>query len=248
MAKKPTRVTRAELEAEGAVALPAKEVISLLNLNVDLDLALDLAAPIDLAVAANANIAAPIDAAVSANVLSLDSAATAASTQQVLIDQHISGEAIASAPQEAIVDQSNDVVDGGTTDTTGTADTGTAAATPTLTDGVTDVVDGGTINDTIDDVTGNVTGIVEGANSLLEGGLLNVDVKATLDADLAAPIAGAVAANANVAAPIDASVAANIGSIGSEAIAVANQTAVINQSLDGVVAEATAAQTAEVTQ
>lgn len=259
MAKKPTRVTRAELEAEGAVALPAKEVISLLNLNVDLDLALDLAAPIDLAVAANANIAAPIDAAVSANVLSLDSAATAGSTQQVLIDQYISGEAIASAPQEAIVDQSNDVVDGGTTDT---ADAAAAAlvddgATPTTdpgttvtdtTDGVTDVVDGGTINDTIDDVTGDVTGIVEGANNLLEGGLLNVDVQATLDADLAAPIAGAVAANANVAAPIDASVAANIGSIGSEAIAVANQTAVINQSLDGVVAEATAAQTAEVTQ
>ena len=261
MAKKPTRVTQAELEAEGAVALPAKEVISLLNLNVDLDLALDLAAPIDLAVAANANIAAPIDAAVSANVLSLDSAATAGSTQQVLIDQYISGEAIASAPQDALVDQSNDVVDGGTT---GTTDAAAASLLPTdgVTDGVTDtvgdvtdttgdvtdVVDGGTINDTIDDVTGNVTGIVDGANNLLEGGLLNVDVQATLDADLAAPIAGAVAANANVAAPIDASVAANIGSIGSEAIAVANQTAVINQSLDGVVAEATAAQTAEVIQ
>ena len=38
-----------------------------------------------------------------------------------------------------------------------------------------------------------------------------------LDADLnlAAPIDGAVAANANVAAPIDASVAANVGSIDS---------------------------------
>ena len=254
MAKKPTRVTQAELEAEGAVALPAKEVISLLNLNVDLDLALDLAAPIDLAVAANANIAAPIDAAVSANVLSLDSAATAGSTQQVLIDQYVSGEAIASAPQEAIVDQSNDVVDGGTTDAAATslvdggAVDGVVDGVTDTTDGVTDVVDGGTINDTIDDVTGTTTGIVDGANSLLEGGLLNVDVQATLDADLAAPIAGAVAANANVAAPIDASVAANIGSIGSEAIAVANQTAVINQSLDGVVAEATAAQTAEVTQ
>ena len=45
---------------------------------------------------------------------------------------------------------------------------------------------------------------------LLKGDLLNVDVNVDLDADLAAPINGAVAANANVAAPIDASVAANI--------------------------------------
>ena len=32
---------------------------------------------------------------------------------------------------------------------------------------------------------------------------------------MAAPIDGAVAANANVAAPIDAAVAANVGSVGS---------------------------------
>ena len=66
------RLTAEDLEAEQVLALPAKEVISLLDLNVDLDLALDLAAPIDLAVAANLNVAAPIDAAVSANVLSFD--------------------------------------------------------------------------------------------------------------------------------------------------------------------------------
>lgn len=72
-----TRLTTEEIAAEGGIALPDKEVISLLDLNVDLDLALDLAAPIDLAVAANANVAAPIDAAVSANVLSIGSNAAA---------------------------------------------------------------------------------------------------------------------------------------------------------------------------
>ena len=69
-----------ELAAETGAALPDKEVISLLDLNADLDLALDAAAPIDLAVAANANVAAPIDAAVGANVLS------AGSTAQALAD------------------------------------------------------------------------------------------------------------------------------------------------------------------
>jgi hypothetical protein len=72
-----------------------------------------------------------------------------------------------------------------------------------------------------------------------------VDVAA--DLDLAAPIAGAVAANANVAAPIDAAVAANIGTLGSEAIAVANQDAIIDQSIEGD-ATATADQESEITQ
>jgi len=63
-------LSRLELEAEAATALPAKEVMSLLDLNVDIDLALDLVAPIDLAVAGNLNVAAPINAAVAANVLS----------------------------------------------------------------------------------------------------------------------------------------------------------------------------------
>jgi hypothetical protein len=81
----------------------------------------------------------------------------------------------------------------------------------------------------------------------LEGGLLNVDVNVALDADLAAPIAGAVAANANVAAPINASVAANVGAIGSEAIAVAQQTGSITQTIEGT-AQATADQTSEIDQ
>jgi hypothetical protein len=86
------------------------------------------------------------------------------------------------------------------------------------------------------------------AESLLEGGLLSVDVNVALDADLAAPIAGAVAANANVAAPIDAAVAANVASIGSEAIAVADQTAIITQRLEDVTAEATVDQNSEIDQ
>ena len=53
-----------ELGRQGATALPDKEVVSILDLNADVNLAVDAAAPIDLAVAANANVAAPIDAAV----------------------------------------------------------------------------------------------------------------------------------------------------------------------------------------
>jgi hypothetical protein len=215
-----------ELAAESATALPTKEVISLLDLNVDLDLALDLAAPIDLAVAANANVAAPIDAAVGANVLSTGSTAAALSDQGVLIDQVISGDAIAHAPQESSIDQSNDVVDGGTTEPDPTV--------PAPGDG-----DG--------DGDGDVTVPTDPA-SMLDGDLLNVDVNVALDADLAAPVAGAVAANANVAAPIDAAVAANVASVDSSATAVSQQDAIINQHLDDVKAQATADQQAEITQ
>ena len=69
----PKPMSAQELAAEGGTTLPDKEVMSLLDLNANLDLALDAAAPIDLAVGANANIAAPIDAAVGANVLSAGS-------------------------------------------------------------------------------------------------------------------------------------------------------------------------------
>src|SRR6187551_1423326 len=97
-----------ELGAEGVTALPDKEVISLLDLNADLDLALDAAAPIDLAVAANANVAAPIDAAVGANVLSVDSQAQALSDQGVIIDQGITGSATAVGAQDSGIDQGGD--------------------------------------------------------------------------------------------------------------------------------------------
>jgi hypothetical protein len=213
------RLSRDEVEAQGGAPLPAKEVVSLLDLNLDLDLALDLAAPIDLAVAANANVAAPIVAGVSANVLSFGSTAGALADQDVLIDQHIAGEAIANAPQTSVIDQSDDTV-GGTE----------PAAVP---------VPG--VEPPPLPVPGDLT-------SVLDGDLLNVDVDVALDADLAAPVAGAVAANANVAAPIDAAVAANIVSIGSEATAIASQNASIVQDLDGVVAEATADQDSTITQ
>jgi hypothetical protein len=231
-----TPLSEDELAAEGATALPDKEVVSLLDLNADLDLALDVAAPIDLAVAANANVAAPIDAAVSANVLSAGSTAQGLADQDVLIDQGITGDAVANAPQDSSIDQGNDVVDDGSS-TDGTATDGTA------TDGT--ATDGTATDGTATD--GSTLGVTDPA-SALDGDLLNVDVNAALDADLAAPIAGAVAANANVAAPIDASVAANVGSIGSEATAVADQDAVISQHLDDVSAEATADQQSEINQ
>jgi hypothetical protein len=220
------RLSSDELEAEGGRPLPAKEVISLLDLNIDLDLALDLAAPIDLAVAANANVAAPIDAAVAANVLSESSTASALADQGVLINQYISGEAIATASQDAALGQSDDVIG---------ADAG-GALTET---GGNAVPDGETNIEAIDDTD---------IGGMLDGNLLNVDVNVALDADLAAPVAGAVAANANVAAPIDAAVSANIGSVGSEAVAIAQQDAIITQNLDGVVAEATVDQQADIDQ
>jgi hypothetical protein len=209
-----------ELAAESATALPAKEVISLLDLNVDVDLALDMAAPIDLAVAANANVAAPISAAVGANVLSTGSTAETLSDQGTLIDQHLSGAAIATAPQDSSIDQSNDVIDDGTTDPT--------PADPDPSDG---------------DVT-----VPTDPEAMLDGDLLNVDVNVHLDADLAAPVAGAVAANANVAAPINAAVGANVASVDSSATAIAQQDAIINQDLDDVIAQATADQQADITQ
>jgi hypothetical protein len=211
----PRPLSPQELAAETGAALPDKEVISLLDLNADLDIALDAAAPIDLAVAANANVAAPIDAAVGANVLSVDSTAQALADQGVLIDQGIAGEAVANAPQDSTIDQADDTV-------------GPAEPAPAPVDGTTG-------------------GATETVGDPLSGDLLDVNVDLAADLDLAAPIAGAVAANANVAAPIDAAVAANVGSIGSEATAVAQQDAIITQNIDAN-AEATADQQSEISQ
>jgi len=213
MSDKPTPMSREELAGEAGTALPPKEVLSLLDLNVDADLALDLAAPIDLAIAANANVAAPIDAAVSGNILSALSNVASMADQDAQINQVISGEANAEAPQTSVIDQGNDTVDDPATPS--------EVAVPPL---PTDPADA------------------------LSGGLLDLNVDLSLDADVAAPIAGAVAANANVAAPIDAAVAANIGAIGSEAVAIADQDVVINQELNDVVANATADQDSTITQ
>ena len=200
-------LTSDELAAEEVTALPDKEVVSILDLNVDADLALDLAAPIDLAVAANANVAAPIDAAAAANVLSVGSSAQALSDQGVMITQGIVGDASASATQVSDLDQSNDVVE-------------PAPVPPPAP-------------------------VIEG--DALSGDLLSVDVNLAADLDVAAPIAGAVAANANVAAPIDAAVAANIGAVASSATAIADQDAIIEQTIEGD-STATTDQDSEITQ
>ncbi|HWU22403.1 MAG TPA: hypothetical protein VN088_12805 [Nocardioides sp.] len=191
-----------ELAAEGATALPDKEVASILDLNADLNLALGLAAPVDLGVAANANVAAPIEASAGANVLSAGSTALAGADQSAAIGQGITGDAIAHS------DQSSTIAPTGDTTAPAPAPAPTADTTP---------------------------------GSLTDGSLLNVDVNAAANANLDAPINGAVAANANVAAPIDASVAANIGSVDSQAAAVSQQDAVIDQNITGT-ADATADQ------
>ena len=94
-----------ELEAQGVTPLPDKEVASILDLNADLDLALDVAAPVDLAVAANANVAAPIDAAAAANIASIDSDAVAIANQDAIIDQSIEGDATATSDQDSELTQ-----------------------------------------------------------------------------------------------------------------------------------------------
>ena len=194
MAERPLdRVTPEELAAEGATALPDKEVLSLLDLNANLDLALDAAAPIDLAIGANANIAAPIDAAVDANVLSPGAVSAADATQVGAIHQGITGDASATAAQHSTIDQ-----------------------------GATTAPD-----------TGATTGGTTTAGSVDDGNLLNVNVNLNGDLNLAAPIDGAVAANANAAAPIDAAVSANIDSPLSEAVGVAHQDVTIDQTIDG---------------
>jgi hypothetical protein len=219
-------LTPEELAAEEVTTLPDKEVVSILDLTADLNVALDIAAPIDLAVAANANVAAPIDAAVGANVLSAGSTAQALSDQGVMITQGIVGDASATATQVSDLDQSDDTVgDAPATQPEATTDDPVAGA-------VTDVGD-------------TITGIDSG--DALSGPVLNIDVNLAADADLAAPIAGAVAANANVAAPIDAAVAANIGTIASSATAVSVQDAIIDQSIEGD-STAVADQDSELTQ
>jgi hypothetical protein len=85
--------------------LPPLTDVSLLNLDVDLDAAIDAAAPINAAVAANANVAAPIDAAVSANIASVGSTSVANAPQTSVISQTLDGVAEASANQDSDIQQ-----------------------------------------------------------------------------------------------------------------------------------------------
>ncbi|WP_432398729.1 peptidoglycan-binding protein [Pseudarthrobacter sp. L19] len=225
-----------ELMAEGATPLPDKEVASVLDLNADLNLGISAAAPIDLGVAANANVAAPIDAAASANVLSFGSESQALADQGTLINQGITGDATAHSVQDSGIDQGTATpTDGtGTTPATtapATTDPTAAGAAATVPAGTTDgVLPGGVVPAGTNPDLGATTA---GAAGALNGNLLNVNVNLDANAGIAAPINGAVAANANVAAPIDAAVGANIGSIDSQAFAVAHQDAIINQDIHG---------------
>jgi len=243
-----TPLTDDELMAQAGTALPDKEVASILDLNADLDLGISAAAPIDLAVAANANVAAPIDAAASANILSFGSESQALADQGVIINQGITADATAESAQDSTIDQGSGTAGGGTADA-GAAGAGPAPAAapaagaapagPLPADPAAVLPDGAA-----PDLGALPTDAVAGA---VDGNLLNVNVNLDADADLAAPINGAVAANANVAAPIDAAVAANIGSIDSDAFAVAQQDAIINQNIEGA-ATATAEQQSDLQQ
>ena len=207
MAERPLdRVTPEELAAEGATALPDKEVLSLLDLNANLDLALDTAAPIDLAVGANANIAAPINAAVDANVLSPGAAALSDATQGGAIHQGIVGDASATSAQNSQIDQ------------------GAPAASDTP------VPTGGTTAGSLDD--GNLLNV----NVNLNGDLhlaSPIDGAVAANANAAAPIDAA--ASANIGSPLSEAVGvahqdvAIDQSIDGNATAVGDQTSGIDQ-------------------
>ena len=126
-----TPLTAEELAGEGVTALPDKEVVSILDLAADVDLAIDGAAPIDLAVALNANVVAPIDAAVSANVLSDNSSAQALADQGVQVTQTVDADAVATGVQDSTINQGD--TEGGTTPAPATGGTGDAVLGATTT-------------------------------------------------------------------------------------------------------------------
>lgn len=123
-------LTPAELEAQDAAELPDREAMStldptagldpstllgagLLDLDVNVDLNADAAAPVNAGVAANANIAAPIDAAVSANILSPDADSVAVASQTSVINQQLDGVAIADVDQTSDIGQGEVAADSG---------------------------------------------------------------------------------------------------------------------------------------
>jgi hypothetical protein len=196
-----------ELAAETGAALPDKEVISLLDLNADLDIALDAAAPIDLAVAANANVAAPIDAAVGANVLSVGSTAQALSDQGVIIDQGITGEAVAHAPQDSTIDQAADPAAAGSA----------VGAVPTDPAGA---LDGNLLNVDVNLAADlNLAAPIDGAVAA------NANVAAPIDASVAANV-GSIDSTATAISQQDAIITQDVDA---NAEATADQTSTITQ-------------------
>ena len=101
-------LTPEELQAENAVALPDKEVVSILDLNVDVDVLIDAASPIDLAAAAQLNVAAAIDAAAGASVLAFDSTASAGNHQETMVTQLLEGDAFARSIQDSDISQGDE--------------------------------------------------------------------------------------------------------------------------------------------
>src|SRR5688572_9707315 len=160
-------VTAEELAAEGVTALPDKEVVSILDLAADIDLAIDGAAPIDLAVALNANVVAPIDAAVGANLLSDGSTAEALADQGVQVTQTVEADAVATAIQDSTIDQSDTVVGGAAAGSDPTSGTAAEGATTLAADAASDVtataamepVDGSVVVDS----TGGILGVLDTA-------------------------------------------------------------------------------------
>ncbi|MCT7661808.1 peptidoglycan-binding protein [Mycobacterium deserti] len=166
-------LTPEELAAESAVALPDKEVVSILDLNVDVDVFIDAASPIDLAAAAQLNVAAPIDASAAANVLSEGSGAQAENFQTGSVGQVLVADAIATS------DQSSDITQGDEAD-------GDPAPAPD---------DGGTV------AVGDL-GTLEGPLLNVDVNVdLDADLAAPIagavaaNANVAAPISASVAAN-----------------------------------------------------
>jgi hypothetical protein len=143
-------LSQEELEAERAERLPDREAMStldptagldpattlptdlpdvglqtgsLLDLDVNVDLDADAAAPISAAVAANANVAAPIDAAVSANIASPDATSAAVANQDSTIVQQLEGTAVADVDQNSDIGQ-GEVAEGSGSDASAEADAG----------------------------------------------------------------------------------------------------------------------------
>jgi hypothetical protein len=200
------QVSADELAAEGGAALPDKEVMSLLDLNANLDLALDLAAPVDLAIGANANVAAPIDAAVGANVLSDGSTVGAETVQGGAITQGVTGDATATSDQVSSIDQ-----------TAAPAEATTTTADPTTTAGA---LDGPLLNVNVD-LSGdlNLTAPIDGAVAA------NANVAAPIDAAVGANV-GSIDSSSTAIAHQDVAIDQNIDG---NATATADQSSDISQ-------------------
>lgn len=223
MADKRERVSMEENEAEDAVTLPNKKVMSLHDVNANVDLGLDLAAPVDLAAAANLNVAAPIEASASADVLSPDAQAVSLVHRSGSIDQGMSGaSADATAPQHASIDQNS----------------GTGGA-----------MTGGAVQGSMSGATGAVGGATGGVDSLLNGGSLldaNVNIHANANLDRAGRRGGRGQRERRGADRRDGLGERRVRPRGGGGARAAKVN--ISQHLDGVEANATAQQDASVSQ